>query len=78
MAAQSKTTVIYRVQVTQTSYVNQQPCTRTYLKKNKYKIKRNAEYLVNSLTYTQHDSNSKLVFESIAVLISHTATAPLH
>lgn len=77
MAAQNKITVIYRVQVTELFYLPKKS-KRTYLLKHHYKSLSYAQGKARSLTQKQHDINGKLVRESKAIVISHTATTPVH
>lgn len=76
--APARVTVIYRVQVTKTSYGYTKPATKTSLIKHKYKSKTYAEQIAKNLTYKLHDASGKLLFECTGIVISHTASTPLH
>lgn len=73
----ARTTVIYRVQVTELFYLPKK-AKRTYILKHRYKSHAYAQGKAKALTQKWHDINGKLVRESQAVVISHTATTPLH
>lgn len=87
MAAQSKVTVIYRVQVTKTIHHTQPdsltlfkhnpPLVKTRLLPTKYKTLKAAQAKAAQYCY-QDQEGDVLLYQSNAVVINHTATTPLH
>lgn len=77
MAASSKVTSFCRIKVTHICYIPKHS-KRSYLLKHKYKSLAYAKQKAAELTKKMHDVNGKLVHETQAIVISHTATTPVH
>ena len=72
--ASARVTVTYRVQVTHTDFLK--ATTRTF--QLKYIRLANAQRAAERNTYRMEDPTGNVLYASEAVIISHTATTPLH